>query len=268
VSTTTAVYALTKPANLGDSGTWGTPVDTNFDTIDDVMARPKIVQNAPTYNVGGTTTLDLSLARVFVFTVSGASTLAFSNVPSSTFAVHVHLVISNGSAFALTFPASVTWLPGVAPLFKTAGVDIVDLVTKDGGTTWYGSARHPATIRGPAGTAAAPAFQAGVSGPGLYGSGISASATQLMGFTVAPNVNTNFAHIVADSSGPYNIYGSGSHATGGTTGFIFLNTCAGTPTGVPATVVGAPSGAVACLYDTTANKLWVYNGAWRGVVLT
>lgn len=141
MSTTTAIFALTKPTNLGDSGVWGAPVDTNFDVIDDVMARPKIVQNAPTYNVAGTTTLDCALARVFVFTVSGASTLAFSNVPSATFAVNVQLVITNGGAFVLSFPASVTWLGGVAPTLKASGVDVVDLVTRDGGTTWFGSPR-------------------------------------------------------------------------------------------------------------------------------
>lgn len=52
-------------------------------------------------------------------------------------------------------------------------------------------------------------------------------------------------------------------ATNATDGFLYLPTCAGTPTGVPT----AYTGANAHIYDTTNNKLWVYNGAWRGIVL-
>jgi hypothetical protein len=140
----TTVYNINKPTVAGDSGVWGGFLNTGMDTIDNEIARSRIPFVSPTYNVAGTTTLDLNQTtggRVFVFTVSGASTLAFSNVPSSSFDCKVSLVISNGSAFALTFPASVSWLAGVAPTFKASGVDIVDLETKDAGTTWYASLR-------------------------------------------------------------------------------------------------------------------------------
>jgi hypothetical protein len=42
-------------------------------------------------------------------------------------------------------------------------------------------------------------------------------------------------------------------------GRFVLATVAGTPTGTP------PNGTM--VYDTTANKLWVYNGAWKSVTL-
>jgi len=92
--------------------------------------------------LGATTTCDLALARLFVFTVSQASSLSFTNVPSSSFAVRIRLLITNGSAFVLTFPASVTWLAGIKPTFKVSGVDEVELLTKDGGTTWYATLRN------------------------------------------------------------------------------------------------------------------------------
>lgn len=61
------------------------------------------------------------------------------------------------------------------------------------------------------------------------------------------------------------IVGTGAAiATTATAGFLDLPTCAGTPTGVP-TVTGA--GKANFIYDTTANKLWVYNGAWRMVAV-
>lgn len=56
---------------------------------------------------------------------------------------------------------------------------------------------------------------------------------------------------------------SGVLATTATDGFITLPTCAGTPTGTPG------SGAGASIYDTSANKLWIYNGSvWKSVALT
>lgn len=54
-------------------------------------------------------------------------------------------------------------------------------------------------------------------------------------------------------------------ATTATTGFLWLVTCAGTPTGVPS---GGYSGLAPTLYDTTNNKLWIYDGGWIGVVLS
>jgi hypothetical protein len=142
----TAIYGVQKPTVAGDSGVWGGELNTGLDTWDNEIARSRVPFITPTYNVGGTTTLDLNQTtggRVFVFTVSGASTLAFSNVPSASFAVRIRLLITNGAAFVLTFPASVTWLSRVAPTFNVAGVDEVELMTLDGGTTWYGSLRGP-----------------------------------------------------------------------------------------------------------------------------
>lgn len=143
----TTVYNINKPTVAGDSGVWGGFLNTGMDTIDNEIARSRVPFVSPTYNVAGTTTLDLNQTtggRVFAFTVSGASTLAFSNVPSSSFAVPVQLKITNGGSAALTFPASVTWLPGSAPVFKASGVDWVTLWTIDGGTTW--SASHPVSV--------------------------------------------------------------------------------------------------------------------------
>lgn len=49
-------------------------------------------------------------------------------------------------------------------------------------------------------------------------------------------------------------------ATNATDGFLYIPTCAGTPTGVPT----AYTGKVAMIYDTTNNKFYIYNGAWKG----
>ena len=53
-----------------------------------------------------------------------------------------------------------------------------------------------------------------------------------------------------------------ANATGG---FLYIPTCAGTPTGTPV----AQSGCVALLFDVDNYRLYVYdNGSWRGVTLS
>ena len=49
-------------------------------------------------------------------------------------------------------------------------------------------------------------------------------------------------------------------ATNATAGFLHIPKCAGTPTGVPATLYGS---SVPMVYDSTNNKIGVYNGAWK-----
>ena len=54
-----------------------------------------------------------------------------------------------------------------------------------------------------------------------------------------------------------------SSGTNMTAGFIYIAANAGTPTGTPT----ARTGTVATYYDTTNNKFYVYNGAWKSVTL-
>lgn len=61
--------------------------------------------------------------------------------------------------------------------------------------------------------------------------------------------------------GDLNWFPGGLNTTS-TLGFIMLGFCAGVPTGVPT------SGTGAVVYDTTHNKLYVYNGGWKSVTLT
>lgn len=54
--------------------------------------------------------------------------------------------------------------------------------------------------------------------------------------------------------------GTAAVATNATDGFLYIPTCAGTPTGVPT----AFTGKVAMVFDTTNNKLYIYDGGWLG----
>jgi hypothetical protein len=57
--------------------------------------------------------------------------------------------------------------------------------------------------------------------------------------------------------------GNGALVTTATDGFLYIPTMAGAPTGVPTTKTGY----VATVYDTTNERLYVYNGAWVSAVL-
>lgn len=55
-------------------------------------------------------------------------------------------------------------------------------------------------------------------------------------------------------------FGGGAIATNATSGFFYVPTCAGTPTGTPA---NTPSGFVPMVVDSTNNRLYIYSsGAW------
>jgi hypothetical protein len=59
---------------------------------------------------------------------------------------------------------------------------------------------------------------------------------------------------------------NGALSTSSTNGFPMIPTCPGTPTGTPSP---APSGFAPMVFDTSANKIWVYNGsAWKGVAVS
>lgn len=74
--------------------------------------------------------------------------------------------------------------------------------------------------------------------------------------------NTFTDVFVFDASGNA-VMGTGALGTTATNGFFYVDTCAGVPTGVPT----AYTGRCPMVYDTTDNKLYVYNGAWKAVAL-
>ncbi len=55
-------------------------------------------------------------------------------------------------------------------------------------------------------------------------------------------------------------FGSAALSTNATIGFPCMQTCTGTPSGVPENI---PSGQVPWVYDSTNNIVYIYNGAWK-----
>lgn len=88
--------------------------------------------------------------------------------------------------------------------------------------------------------------------------------------------NYGFYGNIPSGTGRWNFYGNGTarnffaggvEVLAGTTtqaaGFLNCSAAAGAPTGVPTN----PTGNVPLYYDTTNQRLYVYNGAWRSVLL-
>jgi len=65
-----------------------------------------------------------------------------------------------------------------------------------------------------------------------------------------------------DSAGNVTI-GTAALSTSATDGFLYIPTCAGAPSGTPTSKTGRGP----LIYDSTNNKLYFYNGAWKGVTL-
>ena len=76
----------------------------------------------------------------FSATVGGITTWTFSNPLASPNACGFVIELTNGGAYAITWPAAVKWPSGTAPTLTAAGVDVLVFITDDGGTTWRGVA--------------------------------------------------------------------------------------------------------------------------------
>lgn len=147
--TETPVLKLNKPTVSGDADAWGGQLNENADDLEVFLTRPRFKKVAPT--VGATTTLDFGVGNFFEFTVGQATTIAFANVPATLPDTTVPVVrgflrITNGGAFTITWPGSIVWPFETANLAPTglasAGVDIIELVSYDAGTTWYATLLH------------------------------------------------------------------------------------------------------------------------------
>lgn len=86
----------------------------------------------------GTRTINLSLGNYFTNTVTGASTIAVTNVGASGTVSSFILELVNGGSAAITWPTGITWAGGVAPTLTSSGTDVLGFYTSNNGTTWRG----------------------------------------------------------------------------------------------------------------------------------
>lgn len=84
----------------------------------------------------GASNIDLSLDTYFTRTISGATTFTVSNPPASGKTNFFTLELLNGGSAVVTWPASFKWPGGTAPTLTAAGIDLINLVTRDGGASY------------------------------------------------------------------------------------------------------------------------------------
>jgi len=82
--------------------------------------------------------IDLNLGNYFTKTISGATTLTVSNIPSTGNAFCFVLDLTNGASATITWFAGIKWPGGTAPTLTASGRDVLTFFTHDGGTTWTG----------------------------------------------------------------------------------------------------------------------------------
>jgi hypothetical protein len=80
--------------------------------------------------------IDLSLGNYYSKTISGATTLTVSNVPSTGTTGSFILELTNGGSATVTWWSGVKWAGGTPATLTSSGKDILGFYTRDGGTTW------------------------------------------------------------------------------------------------------------------------------------
>lgn len=113
---------------------------------DQQIIRPELKDYAETVDTtasaGSSYEINLEEGNVHDITLTANATLTFSNPPSTGKAGSFTLIIKQDGtgSRSITWPASVNWEGGSAPILTTtsSAVDIFVFITTDGGTTWYG----------------------------------------------------------------------------------------------------------------------------------
>lgn len=82
--------------------------------------------------------INLNSGNYFTKTISGATSLTVSNVPSAGTAASFILDLTNGGSATITWWSGTKWAGGTAPTLTSAGRDVLGFFTHDGGTTWSG----------------------------------------------------------------------------------------------------------------------------------
>lgn len=90
---------------------------------------------------GSTETLDLETGNIHDVTLTANCTFTFTGAVAGVGCAFTLILRQDGTGSrTVTWPASVDWDSGAAPTLSTGAgeVDVIVLLTVDGGTTWLG----------------------------------------------------------------------------------------------------------------------------------
>lgn len=128
------VHPFPTAANVG-----AVPASGNSDVTGTVGFKGVTVVSTALGNISGAVAIDMSLGNHFTATATGNVTFTITNPPASGKYGGFDLDLTNGGAYAMSFPASVKWAGGTQPTLTASGVDCMSFPTANGGTTYRGS---------------------------------------------------------------------------------------------------------------------------------
>ena len=152
------------PTPGGDDGNWGTilndylQVEHNSDgthktsylplaggTMTGDLVNPNLVNHTEevvSAKSGSSYALDLTTGNVFNITLTDNCTFTVTNIPASGTACSITLILTQDGtgSRSVTWPSNTKWSSGLSPALFTsaAAIDIFQLFSINGGTTWYG----------------------------------------------------------------------------------------------------------------------------------
>jgi len=118
------------PVDVSSSGAPSRWTGQNIADIDTIIGGTVTALGSINTN----TALNLALGGYFSATITGNLTFSITNVPASAGVTFV-LALTNGGAFTVTLPGSVTIIGG-SPVLSATGTDWLVFRTLDGGTAW------------------------------------------------------------------------------------------------------------------------------------
>jgi hypothetical protein len=136
---------------LNGAGHWTVPAGGGSGFVTNVGGGKEVINTIAAS--GASHTLDLALGNVQDITLTAACTLAFTGATAGVFCSFELFLRQDGTGgWATTWPGSVIWPGGTAPVLSTtpSTVTVLAFGSEDGGTTWYGFPSHGGALLNPA----------------------------------------------------------------------------------------------------------------------
>jgi hypothetical protein len=267
------------------SRNWALSISSSFDVYDETAAATRMsIDSSGNLGLGVTPSAWVSYKALQVASIGGA----LSSSSSSDFEITTNAYYNGGwlsegagvasSRYRLLSGSHSWWTSGISPGVAGSPISFTQAMTLDasgnlvvGGTTAIGRGTFVNTSAGDGVIIRSNGFDTNKSGANnalLLG----LDYTTGVGYIVAGGntTNTSLSFFTASVAAPVEraripaaggmVVGTAALATTATNGFLYVPTCAGTPTGTPTTQTGTAP----IVVDTTNNKLYFYSGGqWR-----